>query len=79
LARLDTLWDVESEEALTEPSEIHQCSGNCGGVFWCQGCDLVVGWCRGCNDELFELCDDCAVKVWAMREREAVAPAVETT
>lgn len=58
----------------------HQCDGPsgednfgnerypCGGEFLCHGCERVVGYCCGCGDELGELCDDCAVKVWSVRE-----------
>lgn len=36
-------------------------------MYRCQGCERDVPWCVGAHDELLELCDDCAVRVWQVR------------
>jgi len=40
----------------------------CGGNYICPGCERSVPNCFGADDELGELCDDCAVHVWRVRE-----------
>ncbi|MEE3716974.1 hypothetical protein V2H45_09475 [Tumidithrix elongata RA019] len=32
-------------------------------TYECKQCDRVVPWCYGCDDEYFELCDACAVRL----------------
>lgn len=33
----------------------------------CPGCELAIPWCNGADDELGELCDDCAADVLRAR------------
>lgn len=37
---------------------------DCGERYVCACCGRECGPCFGCSDELFELCDDCAVTTW---------------
>lgn len=63
---------AEGVSDVSAPDNTHQCGGECGGVFYCPGCERVVGWCRGAGDDMPELCDDCWNDVTKRREAVGV-------